>query len=84
MVPLVSVQLLASPLGLLTSGTTNDFYFLLGYFLFPSAESIWLMLSIYILLKCNLANESLYGCWTGWESQSYLIETTDHCQGCCH
>lgn len=60
--PLNGVQLHAIPPGILTPGTTNDFYFYLCDFLFPSGQSIWLMLSINILLKCDKADESFNCC----------------------
>lgn len=48
------------PLGSLLTGNNKRFYFQLCYFLFPSRESIWIMLSINFLLKRNLDDESLY------------------------
>lgn len=76
--PLNSVQLHAIPLGILTPGTTNDFISIWD-FLFPSGQSIWLMLSINILLKCDKANESFNCCGTGWESLAYIYFQQSKC-----
>lgn len=76
--PLNSVQLQAIPLGILTPGTTNDFISIWD-FLFPSGQSIWLMLSINILLKCDKANESFNCCGTGWESLAYIYFQQSKC-----
>lgn len=47
------------------TGNNKWFYFYPCDFLFPSGQSIWLMLSINILLKCDKANESFNCCGTG-------------------
>lgn len=63
------------------TGNNKLFYFYLCDFLFPSEQSIWLMLSINILLKCDKANESFNCCGTGGESLAYIYQrlnvTTD-------
>lgn len=63
------------------TGNNRWFYFYLCDFLFPSGQSIWLMLSINILLKCDKANESFNCCGTGRESLAYIY-TQAKCDKC--
>lgn len=72
--PLNSVQLQSHSPVYRHTGNNRWFYFYLADFLFPSVQSIWLMLSINILLKCDKANESFNCCGTGGGSLAYICE----------
>lgn len=61
------------------------FYFHLCDFLFPSGQSIWLLLPINILLKCDEADESFNCCGTGGGSLACVscrLNVTTDCFTC--